>query len=233
MSSISEKLVTFDAHFRVKNPKLSDESMTVFLHVDMEVQNDYKPSNPSYPVIKRGIYYAARELGSQLGILTETTDYSRIEKVYSIWICNENIPPKLRNTVSEYVLTKKDVIGVSDEPERDYDLMEVILIRRGNDEGSEAIFDYLTGVFTGNLDKIKNYVDTDRNENLREEVKIMSGLGNSIAVKAQQQGMEQGIQAFVELCKEVGKTIAETVAKVAEKFSLSQEAADEAVKKYW
>lgn len=33
-------------------------------------------------------------------------------------ICNENIPPKLRNTVSEYVLTKKDVIGVSDEPKR-------------------------------------------------------------------------------------------------------------------
>ena len=69
-------------------------------------------------------------------------------------------------------MTKKDVIGVSDEPERDYDLMEVILIRRGNDEGSEAIFDYLTGVFTGNLDKIKNYVDTDRNEKLREEVKL-------------------------------------------------------------
>ena len=139
---------------------------------------------------KNCIYLAARELGSQLGILTETTDYSRIEKVYSIWICNENIPPKLRNTVSEYVLTKKDVIGVSDEPERDYDLMEVILIRRENDEGSEAIFDYLTGVFTGNLDKIKNYVDTDRNENLREEVKVMSGLGNSIAEKAQQQGIQ-------------------------------------------
>ena len=79
---------------------------------------------------KNYIYLATRELGSQLGILTETTDYSRIEKVYSIWICNENIPPKLRNTVTEYVLTKKDVIGVSDEPERDYDLMEVILIRR-------------------------------------------------------------------------------------------------------
>ena len=45
--------------------------------------------------------------------------------------------------------------------------------------------------------------------------------------------MIEGIQAFVELCKEVGKKIAETVAKVAEKFSLSQEAADEAVKKYW
>ena len=39
----------------------------------------------------------------------------------------KNIPLKLQNTVSEYVLTKKDVIGVSDEPERDYDLMEVIL----------------------------------------------------------------------------------------------------------
>ena len=229
MSSLSDKLVVFDAHFRTRNPILSTETITIFLHIDMEVQNNYKPSNPSYPVIKRGIYYAARELGSQLGILTENTDYSKLEKVYSIWICNDNIPKPLQNTVTEYAITKKDIIGSCNEPEKDYDLMQVILIRRGNDDGIEAIFDYLTGVFTSNLEKIKKYVDIDNNEKIREEVIKMSGLGQSIAAKS----MQQGIKSFIELCKEFGQTVSETVARVIDKFGTTPEEADELVKKYW
>ena len=229
LSSLSGKLVIFDARFRTKNPHLSNESITVFLHVDMEVQNDYKPSNPSYPIIKRGVYYAARELSSQLGILTDNTDYNKLEKVYSIWICNDNIPKRLQNTVTEYALTRKNVIGQNDEPEKDYDLMEIILIRRGNDDGNEAIFDYLTGVFTSNLDRIRKYVDIDNNDEIREEVIKMSGLGQSIAKKS----LQQGIKPFVELCKEVGKTLSETVAKVVEKYGQTPEEADAIVRKYW
>ena len=88
-----------------------------------EVQNDYKPTNPKYPIVKRGIYYAAREISYQLGILSEISNYADIEKVYSIWICNENIPAKLQNTVTMYSIKKNDVIGKTDEPEEDYDLM--------------------------------------------------------------------------------------------------------------
>lgn len=90
----------------------------------MEFQNDY---HPGYPVIKRGIYYGAREISEQLGILTKTTDYSDIEKVYSIWICSEEkMPKKLQNTMTQYYIKKEDVIGYTEEPKEDYDLMEVI-----------------------------------------------------------------------------------------------------------
>ncbi|MBQ4068665.1 MAG: hypothetical protein IJC76_05390 [Lachnospiraceae bacterium] len=65
------------------------------LHIYFEIQNDYKPSNPSYPITKRAVYYAARELCSQLKVVTHNTNYAKLEKVYSIWICNENIPSKL------------------------------------------------------------------------------------------------------------------------------------------
>ena len=54
--------------------------MLVHIHIDFEVQNNYRPSDPPYPVIKRGIYYGAREISSQLGILTEQTDYGKIER---------------------------------------------------------------------------------------------------------------------------------------------------------
>ena len=193
MTSVSEKLIRYDARFRAVNPKLTSQGIRFYLHIDIEVQNDYMPSNPRYPIVKRGIYYAAREISSQLGVLTEKTNYADIQKAYSIWICNESIPKELQNTVTSYALTKQDVIGTTNEPDRDYDLMQVILIRRGNDEGKEEIFDYLTGIFTSNIEKISGYVDVSRNPKVLEGVKAMSGMGQTIATKNYQQGMQQGI----------------------------------------
>ena len=101
LSSPTEKRVFFDIHFTAKNPNLSSKDVLVMLHVDFEVQNDYEPSNPSYPITKRAIYYAARELSAQLGVVTGNTNYDALEKVYSIWICR-NTPHHqsilLRNT---------------------------------------------------------------------------------------------------------------------------------------
>lgn len=89
----------------------------------------------NFHISKRSIYYAAREISEQLGILTETTDYSSVEKVYCIWICNnKKMPRKLQNTVSEYYIAKRDLIGYVEEPKEDYDLIDIIMIRRG--EGS-------------------------------------------------------------------------------------------------
>ena len=56
-------------------------------------------------------------LQAQLSTITQTTDYSKLEKCYSIWICAEDVPKKLQNTLTEYSFSKKDIIGVADEPE--------------------------------------------------------------------------------------------------------------------
>ena len=191
MNSIGEKLIRYDSHFKAINPALSDKNIKFYLHIDLEVQNDYRPSSPKYPIVKRGIYYGAREISSQLGVITEENDYSKLEKVYSIWICNENVPPRLRNTVTSYTITKKDEIGITDEPVSDYDLMSVIIIRRG-EEASEGIFDYLEGIFKSNIDRIEKYVDIKDKESIKEGVKRMTGLGESIYIKAYKEGEETG-----------------------------------------
>jgi len=59
-----EKLVRFDIRFKIINPKLSTEKIRVNLHIDMEAQKSYRPSNPSYPILKRAVYYVARDLSS-------------------------------------------------------------------------------------------------------------------------------------------------------------------------
>lgn len=105
----------------------------------MEFQNDY---HPGYPVIKRGIYYGAREISEQLGILTKTTDYSDIEKV------------------TRYYIKKEDVIGYTEEPKEDYDLMEVILIREGEEPLKEGVFDYLNSLTQADLERTKKNILT-------------------------------------------------------------------------
>ena len=130
LSSLVEKLVRFDIRFKIINPKLSTEKIRVNLHIDMEAQKSYRPSNPSYPILKRAVYYVARDLSSQLSMITQTTDYSKLEKCYSIWICAEDVPKKLQNTLTEYSFSKKDIIGVADEPEEDYDLITIFISTR-------------------------------------------------------------------------------------------------------
>lgn len=198
MSSVSEKLVRYDSRFKAINPNLSDQDINIYLHIDLEVQNDYKPSNPSYPIVKRAIYYGAREISSQLGILTNETNYDKIEKVYSIWICNDRIPEELCNTVTKYSINKNDVIGPVEEKSSDYDLLNVIIIRRGIEECDEAIFDYLNAFFASNIDGICKYVNIRDDAEIKEGVMKMTGLGQSIHDKAIQQGIHQGIQQGIQ-----------------------------------
>ncbi len=113
--------------------------------------------------------------------------------IYSIWICNERIPIKLQNTVTMYSIKKSDVIGSVDEPEEDYDLMNVIIIRRG-EETDAPVFDYLSGVFNCDKVKIAEYVDIANNERALKGVDDMTGLGQTLMNKAWKEGMQQGIQ---------------------------------------
>ena len=193
LSSVIEKTIRYDIHFRMKNPKLSTNDFMVYMFIDFEVQNDYRPKNPSYKIENRMIYYMCREISSQLGILTQKTNYDDIRKIYSIWVCSENIPKKLQNTITRYHLARKDIIGCTDNCEVDLDLIEGIVIRRGDMISDENIFEYLQSVFTSDITTIKKYVDMDKHPQIEKEVAHMEGLGQSIYNKGVRQGIDQGI----------------------------------------
>ena len=69
----------------------------------------------------------------------------------------EDVPKKLQNTLTEYSFSKKDIIGVADEPEEDYDLLTVIIIRQGKETEENGIFEYLNGIFDGDIKRIQKY----------------------------------------------------------------------------
>ena len=193
LASVLEKTIRYDIHFRMKNPRLSTDNFMVYLFIDFEVQNSYKPKNPSYKVENRMVYYMCREISAQLGILTNETNYDALQKIYSIWVCNENVPKKLQNTMTRYHLVKQDIIGCTDNCKVDVDLMEGIIIRRGNKMSQEDIFKYLQSVFTSDISTIRKYVDMDKNPEIEKEVERMDGLGQSIYDRGVSQGISQGI----------------------------------------
>ena len=193
LSSIVEKMVRFDIRFKIINPRLSTEKIRVNLHIDMEAQKSYRPSNPSYPILKRAVYYVARDLASQLSIITQATDYSKLEKCYSIWICAEDVPKKLQNTLTEYAFSKKDIIGITDEPEEDYDLLTVVVIRQGKETEESGIFDYLKGLFTSDINRIQKYSHIKWSEPFKKEADKMTGFGDMIYERGIRTGEQRGM----------------------------------------
>lgn len=81
-----EKTVVFDIKTIVRNPKykegdtISYETMELVMNAEMQVDS----KNLGYKIEQRGVYYVARLTSEQLGTLTKKTNYSKLNKVYSI-----------------------------------------------------------------------------------------------------------------------------------------------------
>lgn len=197
---LNEKRSYFDMFFRVKNPALSEGDVRVNLHVDLETQKSYRPG---YPIEKRGVYYLARSLSSQLSLLTEQSDYGQLEKCYSIWICRDDIPKGERYSVSFFELVNTKNIGACKAEKKDYDLLKLVVIRLGDpvyngEEGDEGfeLLRFLNAVMYPHredfMDTVSDYIDFSGNEELRKETKRMIGLGQSILEEGYEQGYGQG-----------------------------------------
>lgn len=155
-----EAPAAFDILFRSLNPK-AEGKLLVNLHIDFEIQQNY---TPGYPVVKRSIYYGCRKLSAQLDKIGENgKGYGHLEKVYSIWICLDNIPRKLENTISYYKMQNYKKEGIKDKEfridSRESDLLEIIIVRLGG-EGQEekGLLDLLYGLFSGNQKKVLSYM---------------------------------------------------------------------------
>ncbi|MBD5504478.1 MAG: hypothetical protein HDR09_12310 [Lachnospiraceae bacterium] len=235
---LNEKTSNFDIIFHAKNPRLSNGKVIVNLHIDVEPQKTYRPG---YPVEKRGIYYLARSLSSQLSLVTEKTDYNRLEKCYSIWICRDDIPAGEQYSVSFYKMTNSNNIGnyvctEKDGKERHYDLLELVIIRLGDrayhgKEGDEGfgLLRFLNAIMYPHkedfMDTISEYIDFSNNEELWKGAERMEGLGQSIR--------EEGIQFLIESLQEMEIPYTKTQNQLMVKFSLSEDTAQEYMDKFW
>lgn len=216
---LNEKTSNFDVMFRAKNPRLSKGKVIVNLHINIEPQKTYRPG---YPIEKRGIYYLARSLSSQLSLVRDTTDYNQLEKCYSIWICRDDIPERERYSISFYKMVNTGNMGhyVPDEEDEGFGLLRFL---------NAVMYPHQDGF----MDTISEYIDFSDNEELWREAERMEGLGESILEEGIERGIETGIQNAVEIMQEMGHDRAETANMIMQKYGLSEEETEIKVEKYW
>ena len=226
-----EGRILFDLVFDARIPN-QDDLVIMIVHVEVQGKLDSR-----YPLITRIIYYLARLISRQKGTVFTNSDYGKIRKVCSIWICLD--PKKAdRNSVVEYGLTQKKVFGDVDEPAENYDKMKAVIISL-NEEGAESdskIIRLLSTLLSGRkpVEERKRILeeeyDIPMTKEMQEEVDEMYSLSMAYEEigfeKGIKQGIEQGIEQAVDIYRtEMGLDDESIIRKICDKFSLTNDRA--------
>ena len=98
----------------------------------------------------------------------------------------------MNQTESAYPNLQK-VLGETDEPEEDYDLMNVIVIRMGEKSEERGIFDYLNQIFVGNIEEIETYSHIEWEDEFKEDVAMtMTGFSDILVRRGREEGRVEG-----------------------------------------
>lgn len=194
--TINEGKRFFDIKFTVRIP-VSGEYIQLI--INLEAQKNF---NPGYSLIKRGIYYCSRLISSQYGTVFAKSDYDRIRKVYSIWVCT-NPSTEYKRTIVRYKLGKEILEGETkfkssadaDKEHRDYDLLSVLFA--GN-------MDFRAKIIT-----LENEYNIKMTEEIEEEVERMCNLSEGVWEKGVAEGMAKGVAKgeINQLIRDVDKLI--------------------------
>lgn len=198
-SSICEGTITYDIRFLAAVPG-TDEAIRLIINV--EAQNDFYPG---YPIIKRGIYYCGRMISSQYGTEFTAPQYSKIKKVYSIWVC-KNPPKNRRNTINRYSIKEENLVGNVKEAVENYDLLSAVMICLGtHDEEADTGILKLLEVLLSSERKaeekkriLKEEFFIQMDAALESEVTLMCNLSKGVREEGIQQGIQQGIQKGIQ-----------------------------------
>ena len=189
--SQNEGTVYYDVRFNAIAPS-TEEHGNIRLIINAEAQNRFKPK---YPLTKRAVYYGSRLISAQHGTVFTKSDYQKLRKVYSIWIC-VNPAKKFRNTITRYSLKPETIIGNAVEAPENYDLINIVMVCLGKMEewNDNNLIKFLGVLFQNELSarEKKDILERDFNipmtETFESEVDDMCNLSQSVAEKAMQQG---------------------------------------------
>lgn len=168
-------------------------------------------------------------ISSQYGTVFTKSDYGKIQKVYSVWICTS--PDKRHeNTISLYKMKREDLVGKLEDTERDirdYDLMNIVMICLGGSDTKECrgIIRMLYTLLVADIpakDKkkiIHSEYSVPMEQKLDKEVESMCNVSSLYWDRGMKEGMEKGIAQGME--KGIAQGIAQGMEKGAYKEKLS------------
>ena len=189
-TSLTEGRVTYDIRFFAVAP-VSGELVRLIINVEAQGRQ-----RTSYPIVKRGVYYGSRMISAQYGTEFVHSEYEKIKKVVSIWIC-DSPPNDRRNSITRYCLEEKNLLGNEKEERKNYDLLEVIVVRIGGGP-SEGVVELLNTLFHSKetaLERsriLEGKFGIPMTEKLETEVSEMCNLSQGLLEEGRAEGREEG-----------------------------------------
>lgn len=229
----NEGVVYFDVLFYVR---MHQDLAKVIVNIELQ-----KKEPTLYDIEMRGIFYAAREISSQLDREFKIPHYNNIKKVYSIWICMN----ARENSLNKIILKKEDIIGYSRWKEC-YSVLNLVIIRLGRkvtEDQNQELHRFLGTIFGRDLQLsekeaiLEKEFGIDLDNEKKERLVEMCNLGEGIWETALEQGIEQGIEqgkisGIIETCRKLNLSEAEIVEKIKEIMHISEDEAKWSVQSF-
>ncbi len=205
-----EGTVYYDIRFYACAP---GEHGKIRLIINVESQRSFRPG---YEIVTRGIFYGARMISAQLGTEFRYSEYDDIKKVCSIWLCFD-APAKIGNAISEYRITKEDIIpGLLDIAEA-YDKLSVVVIALNEKAGSDDIFIgmintlFMDAPYEDKKKRLETEYHINMGDEMGKEMDIMCNLSGLV----EERGIEQGIKIMVSNLLRLGSVSDEDILKAS------------------
>ena len=190
-SEINEGMIRFDIVFYVR---MKDGLTQIIVNIEAQKEEPGK-----YYILNRAIFYIGRIVSSQKGRDFVKSEYNKMKRVYSIWICMN----MKENSLTQIYLTKKNIIG-SHDWKGDLELLNIIMIGIAENlpekEENYGLHRLLSVLLSASLeaeeklDIIEKEYDIPIEDDIREEVEEMCNLSQGIKEKAFEGGYTEGKQ---------------------------------------
>ena len=228
-----EGTVTYDIRFRAYVPKRR-RAETVKLLVNIEAQKKFYQK---YRIVTRGIFYGARMLSEQLDREFTDAEYDDLKKVCSIWICM-NAPAHIGNAMTEYRISRRNILGRIPERKASYDKLSVVIIclnEKDDKNQRGGLHGFLNTLLSPSMSVTEKEEILARDygivmeQEMGEELRQMCNLSEAIEEKGIEKGIEEGIEKGINLTKKVLRCSREgcTEKEIAELCGISVEKVNE------
>lgn len=190
-SDEGEGKITFDILFYAKLPQKGE---VVKFIINLEAQ---KAIPKDYPLLKRVMFYGCRLISSQKERDFDHSDYGRICKVYTIWLCFT--PPQgYGSGINLYTMGEKHVRGNYHEQPENYQLLNAVVVYVGDHNTGNKLLNLLRLIFKQNLSGkekrqlLNQKYDMQLTSTMGKELESMCNLSEGIYERGEANGIVIG-----------------------------------------
>ena len=185
--STNEGTIYYDVLFDIGMP--GGESPPSRVIVDIEAQNHF---NPGYSMLKRGSFYCGRMISAQKETVFRNSDYNKLQKVYSIWLC---IAPdeKVRGVCNTYSMSETCLAKEHHFPKKQYDNFCIIIACLQDKQSANNMVRFFSSVFDNDM-PVEEKLDLARECGLQVTADVKEGINQmcNYSDYVEQKGIEKG-----------------------------------------